>query len=81
MWPQCYREKAFQEHNGFGRLRYPFRSPDTRAEAVEYDKVHCPNAAWLEERTFFVPCHPVYSLDHMELIAVAIQKVLSTYSQ
>jgi dTDP-4-amino-4,6-dideoxygalactose transaminase len=81
MWPQCYKEKAFQEHNGFGRLRYPFRSPDTRPEAVQYDRVHCPNAAWLEERTFFVPCHPVYDLDHMELIAAAVERVLSAYSK
>jgi len=80
MWPQCYRERAFQEHNGFGRLKYPFRSPDTRPEAVRYDKVHCENAAWLEERTFFVPCHPVYEIEHMEKIAQAIEKVLSAYA-
>ncbi len=81
MWPQCYREKAFQEHNGFGRLRYPFRDPAARPEAVRYDLVHCENAAWLEERTFWVPCHPVYELEHMDLIAQAIEKVLGTYSR
>jgi dTDP-4-amino-4,6-dideoxygalactose transaminase len=80
MWPQCYKERAFQEHNGFGRLKYPFRSPDTRPEAVQYDKVHCENAAWLEERTFFVPTHPVYEIAHMDLIAEAILKVLAAYA-
>jgi dTDP-4-amino-4,6-dideoxygalactose transaminase len=81
MWPQCYRERAFREHNGFGRLRYPFRSPDTRPEAVQYDKVHCDNAAWLEERTFFVPCHPVYEIEHMDKIAQAIERVLAAYAR
>ncbi len=80
MWPQCYRERAYQEHNGFGRLQYPFEDPNARKEAVQYDKVHCPNAAWLEERTFFVPVHPVYGTEHMELIGAAIQKVLTAYT-
>jgi dTDP-4-amino-4,6-dideoxygalactose transaminase len=80
MWPQCYREKAYQEHNGFGKLKYPFEDPAARPEAVEYGKYHCPNAAWLEERTFFVPVHPVYDVAHMGLIAAAIIKVLSAYA-
>jgi dTDP-4-amino-4,6-dideoxygalactose transaminase len=80
MWPQCYREKAYQEHHGFGRLKYPFEDPNARGEAVRYDKTHCPNAAWLEERTFFVPCHPVYEVAHMELIGAAVEKVLTAYA-
>jgi dTDP-4-amino-4,6-dideoxygalactose transaminase len=80
MWPQCYRERAYQEHNGFGRLKYPFGDPNARKEAVQYDKVHCPNAAWLEERTFFVPCHPAYEIEHMEMIGAAIENVLSAYA-
>ena len=47
MWPQCYKERAYQQHNGFGRLKYPFEDPNTRKEAVQHDKVHFPNAAWL----------------------------------
>ena len=80
MWPQCYREKAYQEHNGFGRLKYPFEDPNARPEAVQYEQCHCPNAAWLEDRTFFVPVHPVYDVAHMGLIAAAIIKVLSAYA-
>jgi dTDP-4-amino-4,6-dideoxygalactose transaminase len=79
-WPQCYVERAFQEHNGFGRLKYPFRDPAAREEAVQYDKVSCPNAEWLEERTFFVPCHPVYEAKHTDLLAGAIEKVLTAYA-
>jgi dTDP-4-amino-4,6-dideoxygalactose transaminase len=80
MWPQCYKERAYQEHNGFGRLKYPFEDPNARPEAADYSKVHCPNAAWLEERTFFVPCHPVYEIEHMEMIGTAIEKALAAYA-
>jgi dTDP-4-amino-4,6-dideoxygalactose transaminase len=80
LWPQCYREKAYQEHNGFGKLKYPFEDPSARPAAVQYDQYHCPNAAWLEERTFFVPVHPVYDVAHMDLLAQAITKVLSAYA-
>jgi dTDP-4-amino-4,6-dideoxygalactose transaminase len=81
MWPQCYRERAYQEHNGFGRLRYPFEDPNAREEAVQYDKTYCANAAWLEDRTFFVPCHPVYEIEHMETIGLVIEKVLTAYAR
>jgi dTDP-4-amino-4,6-dideoxygalactose transaminase len=80
LWPQCYKEKAYQEHNGFGKLKYPFEDPNARPEAVDYATYHCPNAAWLEERTFFVPVHPVYELTHMDLLAQAIARVLSAYA-
>jgi dTDP-4-amino-4,6-dideoxygalactose transaminase len=80
-WPQCYRERAYQEHNGFGRLKYPFESPATRPEAVQYDQVFCANAAWLEDRTFFVPCHPVYEIEHMEKLGSAIEKVVTAYAK
>ena len=81
MWPQCYLEKAFREHNGFGRLKYPFRSPDTRPQAVQYQKVFCRNAAWVEQRCFWVPTHPTYELAHMKLIADGIEKVTQAYAK
>jgi len=79
LWPQMYKEKAYLEKRGFGRLNYPFGDPNARPEAVDYSKVHCKNAAWLEERTFFVPVHPVYTLNHMKLIVKAIKKVIAAY--
>lgn len=81
LWPQCYRERAFQEHNGFGRLNYPFGDPNARPEAVDYSRVHCENAAWLETRTFFVPAHPTYTREHALLMAAAIKKVLRAYAK
>lgn len=77
-WPQSYKEKAYQEHNGFGRAKFPFRSREyTDPASVRYDQVSCPNAAWLEERTFITLCHPMLEESHMRLIAAAIKKVLA----
>lgn len=75
-WPQSYKEKAYQEHQGFGRAKFPFKSREyTDPDSVKYDKVSCPNAAWLEERTFITLCHPMLEENHMQLIAAAIKKV------
>ncbi len=81
-WPQCYKERAFVEHNGFGEVRFPFESREyTDPDAVRYDQVYCPNAAWLEDRTFIVHCYPTLEPEHMELIADGILKVLDYYSK
>jgi len=79
-WPQCYKERAYLEHRGFGEARFPFKSKEyTDPESVQYDRVHCSNAAWLEERTFIVHCYPTLEEEHMRLIAEGIKKVLSYY--
>ncbi len=80
LWPQMYREKAFREHNGFGRTKFPFRSSEyTDPQSVAYGKVFCSHAAWLEERTFCFPCHPVYEDEHVELMVKAFEKVYAYY--
>ncbi len=79
LWPQCYKEQVYQRHNGPTHLKYPFRDPNTRPEAVNYSNVHCENAAWAEERTFFTSVHPTYEPEHMEMIAEAIKKVGKAY--
>ena len=43
MWPQSYKEACYRNHVGFGRLMYPFRDPNVRAEAVDYINTFCPN--------------------------------------
>jgi len=81
-WPQSYKERAYQEHNGFGRFKFPFRSKEyTNPESVAYERVWCPNAAWLEERTFIVHVYPTLEEEHMHLIAEAIKKVASAYGK
>lgn len=79
-WPQSYKEKAYTEHNGFGRFKFPFESREyTDPKQVEYDKVFCPNCAWLEERTFVVHMFPTFEEEHIHLFARAIKKVASHY--
>lgn len=81
-WPQSYKERAFVEHNGFGRFKFPFRSKEyTAPGSVEYDEVYCPNAAWLEERTFIVHVYPTLEEEHIRLFAKAIKKVASHYAK
>ncbi|HSV30535.1 MAG TPA: DegT/DnrJ/EryC1/StrS family aminotransferase [Atribacteraceae bacterium] len=80
LWPQMYKEKAFLEHNGFGRVKFPFQSREYSDEnSVNYREVYCPNAAWLEERTFSFPAHPVYEDRHIELMVEAFNKVYGYY--
>lgn len=81
LWPQCYKERVFQEHNGYGRLQYPFRDPATRPEAVEYRNVFCANAAEVEPKVFFVPTHPTYEESDMQDLAAAILKLGRYYAK
>lgn len=81
LWPQCYKERAYHEHNGFGAAKYPFRDPLTNPESVKYDEVFCENAAWLEDRTFFIPTHPVYEEEHIQAMIDGILKVANAYKK
>jgi dTDP-4-amino-4,6-dideoxygalactose transaminase len=79
-WPQCYMERAYREHNGFGSRRFPFRSNEyTDAMSVQYGKVACPNAAWHQDRTFITVVYPTLGPTHMRQIARGIQKVIAAY--
>ena len=81
-WPQSYKEKAYTEHNGFGKFKFPFESKEyTDSKAVEYDKVFCPNCAWLEERTFVIHMFPTFEEEHIHLFGKAIKKVASRYAR
>ncbi|MFO7947822.1 MAG: DegT/DnrJ/EryC1/StrS family aminotransferase [Armatimonadota bacterium] len=81
LWPEGYRERCYRNHNGFGRLQYPFRDPATRPEAVEYVNEELPNAIWAESRTFFTAIHPTYEEEDVRDIAAAIKKVGAAYSE
>jgi dTDP-4-amino-4,6-dideoxygalactose transaminase len=76
-WPEMYREKAFVERNGFGRLNYPFDDP--KARTIDYTKVVCKKAHWLSERTMSFFTHPVYTRAHMQLYVDAFEKVAAAY--
>jgi dTDP-4-amino-4,6-dideoxygalactose transaminase len=81
-WPQCHTERAFQEHNAFGRTGFPFKSKEYADPAsVDYKHVEVPNARWHEAHTFTCFAFPTYSESDMEQIANAILKVMEAYSK
>lgn len=79
-WPQSYKEKAFAERRGFGRRNYPFGDPKARKAATRYKKVHCPNAAWLEDRTLVLyTLQPTYTMKLMRRVVKAVKKCLAAF--
>jgi dTDP-4-amino-4,6-dideoxygalactose transaminase len=79
-WPQCHTERAFQEHNAFGRTGFPFKSKEyANPKSVDYTEVEVPNARWHEAHTFTCFAYPTYTESDMEQIASAILKVLKAY--
>ena len=81
-WPQCHTERAFREHNSFGRSRFPFRSREYAAPAsTDYSKVEVPNAVWHQDHTFTCFAYPTYEPHHCEQIAEALVKVIKAYSK
>jgi dTDP-4-amino-4,6-dideoxygalactose transaminase len=81
-WPQCHTERAFQEHNAFGRTGFPFKSKEYADPAsVNYQHVDVPNARWHESHTFTCFAYPVYTESDMEQIANAILKVIKAFEK
>jgi len=81
-WPQCHTERAFQELNGFGTAKFPFRSKEYADPAsVDYTKVDVPNAIWHQPRTFITFIFPTYEERHMQGIAKGIKKVIEAYAK
>ncbi|MCS7315667.1 MAG: DegT/DnrJ/EryC1/StrS family aminotransferase [Bryobacterales bacterium] len=79
-WPQCHTERAYQEHNAFGRSKFPFRSREyTNPESVDYSRVEVPNARWHETHTFTCFAYPTFSEEDMHQIARALLKVIDAY--
>jgi dTDP-4-amino-4,6-dideoxygalactose transaminase len=80
-WPQCHTERAFQEHNSFGRTGFPFTSQEyADRESVDYSDVQVPNARWHEDHTFTCFGFPTFTEEDMEQIADALVKVIRAYS-
>ena len=80
-WPQCHTEKAFREHNAFGRSGFPFTSKEyTDPASVDYGSVEVPNAVWHQTHTFTCFGFPTYEEEDMQQIAGALVKVIKAYS-
>ena len=81
-WPQCHTERAFREHNAFGRSGFPFNSREyADAASADYSRVEVPNALWHETHTFTCFAYPTYSEENMHQIAAALLKVIDAYSK
>lgn len=81
-WPQCFKERAYQDHNGFGRAKFPFRSQEyTDPARVRYEDVACPEATRHQSSTFVTFVHPTLTARHMGAIGKGILKVLSAYAK
>lgn len=81
-WPQCHTERAFREHNAFGRSQFPFRSKEyANPASVDYSRVEVPNAVWHQGHTFTCFAYPTFEEQHCEQIAEALIKVIQAYSK
>ncbi|MEN6601011.1 MAG: DegT/DnrJ/EryC1/StrS family aminotransferase, partial [Bryobacteraceae bacterium] len=81
-WPQCHTERAFREHNSFGRSGFPFRSKEyATPSSVDYSQVEVPNAQWHEKHTFTCFAYPTFTGDDMHQIAGALVKVIKAYTK
>ncbi len=80
-WPQCHTEKAFTEHNAFGRSGFPFRSKEyTNRTSVDYSKVEVPNAVWHQSHTFTCFAFPTFTEEDCRQIGAALAKVIRAYA-
>jgi len=81
-WPQCHTERAYQEHNAFGKSGFPFKSREyTNPESNDYSKVEVPNALWHQDHTFTCFAFPTYSEEDCRQIGSALAKVITAYSK
>jgi dTDP-4-amino-4,6-dideoxygalactose transaminase len=81
-WPQCHSERAFQEHNAFGRSGFPFESKEyATPSSVDYSHVEVPNAIWHQAHTFTCFAFPTFSESDCEQVGAALRKVIQTYAK
>jgi len=81
-WPQCHTERAFREHNSFGRSGFPFRSQEYADSAsTDYSRVEVPNSLWHESHTFTCFAYPTFDEEDMGQIADALTKVIKAYAR
>ena len=81
-WPQCHTEKAYQNHNSFGKSGFPFTSKEyADPESVDYTKVDVPNAVWHQSNTFTCFAYPTFTADDCKQVGDALVKVINAYSK
>ncbi len=79
-WPEAYEEKAYRELNGFGTVKFPFKSKEyTDPDAVRYEEAFCPVARSLRAQTVSLFLHPSWEEKHIELCIRGVEKLLKHY--
>ncbi|MGF1682240.1 DegT/DnrJ/EryC1/StrS family aminotransferase [Photobacterium minamisatsumaniensis] len=77
LWPEAYREKAYSELIGFGRVNFPFHSTEyTDSKSIDYANQVCPIAYSLSKRTLNLHLHPTWEPEHIERCASALLNAL-----
>jgi dTDP-4-amino-4,6-dideoxygalactose transaminase len=81
-WPQCHTEKAYTEHNAFGKSGFPFNSKEyTNPASVDYSNVRVPNALCHQSHTFTCFAFPTFTVQDCEQIGAAVAKVIRAYAR
>jgi len=81
-WPQCHTERAYTQHNAFGRSGFPFESKEyADPESVDYSRVEVPNAIWHQDHTFTCFAFPTFTEDDCHQIGAALRKVIQAYAR
>lgn len=76
-WPEAYEEKAYKDLNGFGRVKFPFKSKEyTDAESVKYGTRQCRTAKSLRKETLNLFLHPTWEIEHIQRCIDAVKKIL-----
>jgi dTDP-4-amino-4,6-dideoxygalactose transaminase len=79
-WPEAYKEKAYREHNGFGRAKFPFESEEyTNPDSVNYKDGFCETANRLRDETVCLFLHPSWEKKHIQTCIEGMKKVLQYY--
>lgn len=79
-WPEAYEERAYKLHNGFGRVKFPFRSTEyADPKAVAYDQVLCKTAKGLRAQTLSLFLHPTWEEEHIRRCIDAVKRVLAKH--
>jgi len=79
-WPEAYKEKAYLEHNGFGKAKFPFESEEyTNPDSVNYKDDFCETANHLRSETVCLFLHPSWEKKHIETCIKGLKKVLNRY--
>ena len=81
-WPQCHTEKAYRNHNAFGKSGFPFKSTEySEPGNVDYSKVEAPNALWHQSHTFTCFAFPTFTEKDCQQIGAALAKVIRAYTK